>query len=247
MASIFRPYLPGTRIRIIIKEYLAVIGTILIIALFFFYPVPETADLFFGNQGGSVMQIYDISRELLNSEVYPGDPVPRLQPLLRLERADECNLSALYACLHTGTHIDAPLHYLEEGVSSDELPLDHFIGPCMVIQAPERPLVGQDIDRLLPYDCTRLLIKGNQKAWLTESAASALAAEPLMLLGIDRGSVSEGELERAVHSMLLGAGMVLLEGLDLSGVIPGKYFLFAAPIKIKGAEGAPARAVLIRQ
>ena len=190
------------------------------------------------------MKIYDISKELFSAEVFPGDPEPKLEKLMRFDAGDGCNLSALYSCLHAGTHLDAPFHFIDEGAAIDELPLDAFIGECTVISV-EGIITGADIDKILPKNCLRLLIRGKGAAFLSQSAAFALATEGVILVGTDAQSIAtEGDLDSTHRELLLG-GVAILEGLDLSQVSNGKYFLFAPPVKIAHADGAPTRAVLI--
>lgn len=190
------------------------------------------------------MEIIDISRDLMTAQVYEGDPVPKMERISRLDTGDECNLSALYACLHAGTHADAPRHFIENGEDIASLPLAPFIGPCRVIEIPG-VVTGADIDRLFPKDCTRVLIKTGGEGYLHKSAADEIAIRAPLLLGIDSLSIGSPEEPRSAHRALLGAGVGVLEGLELSCVSPGDYFLFAPPVKIGSADGAPARAVLI--
>lgn len=190
------------------------------------------------------MKIHDISRELFSAPVYEGDPAPRLERLLRFEKGDGLNLSALYCCLHASTHVDAPFHFVDGGDTVDMLPLGLFFGKCTVMSF-EGGVVGSDIDRRVKSGCVRLLIKGGGGASLTQSAAFALADAGVKLVGIDAQSVALPEEAEAVHRELLTNGLAILEGLDLSGVADGDYFLAAAPVKIAGVDGAMCRAVLL--
>ena len=190
------------------------------------------------------MNMYDISRDLLNCEIYPGDPTPFIEPIRQMNCGDGVNLSAIYASLHTGTHVDAPYHYNYEGKTIEKMSLEHFIGPCYVLSA-FGPINGEDVDRNISPSCSRLLIKGNGGAFLTPSGAFAISKLGIKLVGIDSTSISSEEDEAAVHKELLNSNIAILEGLNLSDVSNGKYFLFAPPVKISGADGAPARAVLL--
>ena len=182
------------------------------------------------------MNIIDISRDALKTEIYPGDPLPHAEFVSRIGEASDCNLSTLFSCVHTGTHA---------GASIDEVPLEPFIGPCTVIEAPEGAITGEDINEKFPQKCERLLIKGGGKAYFHSSAAEELADIGLKLIGTDSLSVGTKGDQTAPHKAFLGAGICVLEGLDLSEVSPGSYYLFAAPVKLGGLEGAPVRAVLI--
>ena len=192
------------------------------------------------------MNIIDISRDALKTEIYPGDPLPHAEFVSRIGENSSCNLSTLFSCVHTGTHADAPLHFIDGGASIDEVPLEPFIGPCTVIEVPDGAITGEDINEKFPQKCERLLIKGGGKAYFHSSAADELADIGLRLIGTDSLSVGIKGDQVAPHKAFLGSGICVLEGLDLSEVAPGDYYLFAAPVKLGGLEGAPVRAVLIR-
>jgi len=186
----------------------------------------------------------DITRELLAAPVYPGDPAPRMEELHRMKLGDECNVSAVYACLHNGTHLDAPRHFVPDGQAIDEIALSACMGECSVVEG-EGLLLGAQAEELLPKLKPRLLFKG--RVQISPSAAFVLSDAGIELLGVEAQSVAPPECTAAVHRQLLGSGMVLLEGLDLSKAKPGTYFLFAAPMKIAGADGSPVRAVLLER
>lgn len=189
------------------------------------------------------MELIDITRELLSAPVYPGDPAPRLQPLTRMALGDSCNTSALSACLHNGTHMDLPRHFIPYGADAARQELEACIGECLVLEA-KGLLLGDEAEELLPQiRSKRLLLKGEVQ--LSPSAAFVLSDAGLVLLGVEQQSVAPPEYAEAVHRQLLGTGMVLLEGLDLSKAKAGEtYLLMAAPLKIAEADGAPVRAVL---
>lgn len=189
------------------------------------------------------MRIIDITRELMTAPVYPGDPAPKTEPLCRMTYGDVCNTTALSACLHNGTHLDAPLHFIEDGTDIASVPLTQCVGECSVVELSGM-LTGQQLERLLPRLEERVLIKGDVE--MTPSAAFVLTDNGVKLLGVEAPSVAMQQTAE-VHRQLLGSGMVLLEGLDLSQADEGTYFLFAAPIKVGGADGAPVRAVLVRR
>ena len=114
------------------------------------------------------MNIIDISRDALKTEIYPGDPLPHAEFVSRIGENSSCNLSTLFSCVHTGTHADAPLHFIDGGASIDEVPLEPFIGPCTVIEVPDGAITGEDINEKFPQKCERLLIKGGGKAYFQE-------------------------------------------------------------------------------
>ena len=193
------------------------------------------------------MKIIDISTELLSAEVYPGDPEPRIQRVNRLDCDDDYNLSALYASLHTGTHIDAPSHVFEESDAAtvSDLPLEKFIGPVTVVNVPAGPITGDEVERYFPRLASRVILRSDGDIWLFGGAADDIADLGYDLLGFEGLSIG-GKNEVQVHRDLLGRGTVLLEGLDLSALTHGgEYFLFAPPVLIEGREASFARAVLI--
>lgn len=190
------------------------------------------------------MKIHDISRELFSAPVYEGDPYPKLERLQRFDTGDGLNLSAIYCSLHAGTHVDAPFHFVDGGDTVEKLPLGLFFGKCTVMSF-DGIVTGADIDRRLKRGCVRLLIKGEGRAFLSQSAAFALADAGVRLVGIDAQSIALPEDAELVHRELLTHKLVILEGLCLSEVADGDYFLAAPPVKIAGADGALCRAVLL--
>ncbi len=196
------------------------------------------------------MKIYDISQEVLSSEVYPGDPAPEKTELLRIEQGDVCNLSAFSMCAHNGTHVDAPLHFIDGGTSVDKLPLTSTVGYAYVSEY-NGELSANDAKRILeeakasayPDSAKRILIKGD--ATVSACAAKAFAESEVILVGNESQTVGPADAPAEVHNILLGKGVVLLEGIRLKNVSEGVYFLFAAPLSFEGFDGAPCRAVLI--
>lgn len=191
------------------------------------------------------MKLIDISRKFFSTEVYPGDPEPEFEQLCEIGENSQCNLTAVRACSHTGTHADAPLHFIANGDSIDKLPLEPFVGPCTVIEVPSGVITGEYVDSHFPKDCERLLIKSGGKAFFMDSSAQELAERNLKLIGTDALSVGCEGNQVGPHRAFLGGGVAVLEGLDLSEVKAGNYFLFAPPVLYDGLEGAPVRAVLI--
>ncbi len=192
------------------------------------------------------IEIIDISRDLLSSEVYPGDPDAKIQMVKKIKNGDDYNLSCIMTGLHNGTHIDAPLHFFDDGDSIDSLDLETFVGPCTVIETPAGLLTGADVEKLFPRVCDRVLLKGKGRTFIHPSAASEIAFRGCKLLGIDSLSIEKTDSDGSAHRFLLGEGVALLEGLDLSEAREGEYFLAAQPVLIEGAEAAMCRAVLIK-
>lgn len=191
------------------------------------------------------MRILDISNDLLTAEVYPDDPVPELAAMEALEDGSCYNVNAIYAGLHNGTHIDAPLHVFSDGADVASVPLDTCIGPCCVLSVPSGILTGEYMENHYPEGAERVLLKSGGRAFLHESAAEVMVQRGCRLIGTDGLSVEQQNSTGSVHRSLLNEGVVLLEGLNLEEAGDGQYFLFAPPVKISTAEAAFTRAVLI--
>lgn len=191
------------------------------------------------------MKILDISNDLLTAEVYEGDPVPELHPICTIQNGDYYNLNALYAGLHNGTHIDAPLHFLEGAPDISEIPLEVCIGPCKVLEVSPGVITGEVVENSFPRGVERLLLKSNGRAFVHETAAEAMAYYGCKLVGTDGLTVEPPQGTGAAHRAFLQENVVILEGLNLSEAANGDYFLIAPPVKIGGAEAAFTRALLV--
>lgn len=196
------------------------------------------------NGRGDGMIIHDISRDSLTCPVYEEDPETRIDRLKSIEDLDEYNLTAVSMSTHCGTHIDAPLHYYEEGSSIDMLRLNTFYGKCTVISV-EGILTGDDMERLLPYCKRRILFRGDGNTYLSHSAAIVLAESKVVLVGTDADSIAPPFDEAKPHRELARAGIAVLENLNLSAIDDGEYELCAFPLKLGGLEAAPCRAILL--
>jgi arylformamidase len=184
---------------------------------------------------------------------YPGDPTVTLERVASLANGDVCNLSRLDFGVHSGTHVDAPVHFIDGAAGAEKLPLDVLIGPAHVLDltAAER-LDATAFDGV--ELAQRVLLKTrNSELWardsfaddflaLAEDGARALIDGGVRLVGIDYLSIGD----EAAHHALLAAGVVAIEGLDLRDVDPGDYELICAPLKLVGSDGAPARVLLRR-
>ena len=206
------------------------------------------------------MRIYDITVPLSPAlPVYPGDPEVTIMPLAQLQWGDAANVSRLVLSSHTGTHLDAPRHFFAEGLTIDGLDLHVLMGPARVCAFPQvtTHLTADDLRPLGLAGTKRLLLQTpNAALWqktgfqtnyvaLTESAAYLLVEMGVQLVGIDYLSVDAFERQDfPVHRILLGAGVLILEGLDLRAVPPGDYELLALPLLLQHGDGAPVRAIL---
>ena len=192
------------------------------------------------------MIIHDISRDTINTPVYDGDPETRAERIKSIENGDRYNLTEISMSVHSGTHIDAPLHFYDEGSSIDNIRLNTFFGKCTVISV-SGILTGEDMERLLPYCKRRVLFHGEGKTFISHSAAIVLAESRVVLVGTDAQSIAPSFDEERTHRELARAGIVILENLNLSAIDDGEYDLCAFPIKLGGLEAAPCRAIILEQ
>lgn len=195
------------------------------------------------------MKIYDISQEVFGCEVYPDDPAPEKKVLKSMQDGEVYNLTFFSMCAHNGTHIDAPFHFIENGKTVDEICLEAFVGLTYVTEH-HGIVTAEDAKEILKkaeLENTeakkRILLKGDLEVSL--EAAKVFADSDILLLGNESQTVGPQDSPMAVHLMLLGSDVVLLEGIRLSEVAEGVYFLNAAPLNLSGADGAPCRAFLI--
>lgn len=208
------------------------------------------------------MKIIDISVTVSDSTpLWPRTPRLKLNAHASMRHGDEANDTNIQINLHTGTHLDAPLHFVKQGKSIDRIPLDVFIGPVFVAYLPKIKKITADVltSLSIPRSTTRILFKtDNSKRWraksprftknyvgLDESGARWLATRGIKLVGVDYLSVAAFDEAGPVHRVLLKKNIVLLEGINLSGVASGRYQLICLPIKFKKTEAAFTRAVLV--
>lgn len=197
------------------------------------------------------MKIYDISQEVFSCNVFPGDPSPKREIRMGIANGDVCNLTAFQMCAHNGTHVDAPYHFIENGNRIDEIPLHKLVGPAFVADF-EGTLSAQDAIDILEragkahsIAAKKILLKG--KTTVSLEAAKIFADTGIDLIGNESQTVGPEDAPKAVHMVLLGAEVVLLEGIRLQNIPEGVYLLNAAPINLGGSDGAPCRALLIEQ
>ena len=186
--------------------------------------------------------IIDITQELFSCRVYPGDNPPTCERVKTIER-DKYNLTNISMCVHNGTHIDAPKHFIADGKAVHELDLSVFYGECTVAEL-EGVIGGNEITDILKNCRERLLLKGSCE--LSDSGAAAVANSHIRLIGVESQSIGSFEHPLSVHMILLEKEIILLEGLKLSDAEPGEYLLSAFPLNLQASDGAPVRAALIR-
>ncbi|MBH1941875.1 cyclase family protein [Mobilitalea sibirica] len=187
------------------------------------------------------MKLYDISQELFHGRVYPGDPAPEYERILKITEGAPCNLTKFNMGAHNATHLDAPYHFYENGITVEQIDLVRCVGPCTVISLSDYTL--EELQKVLKVCNKRLLIKG--KDTVTLEHAKLFNNYGILLVGVEGQSVGPEDAPIPVHLELLGKEVVLLEGLVLDEIVPGNYFLSAAPIKLGKCDGAPCRAILL--
>jgi len=205
------------------------------------------------------MKLIDVTVPLdAHLPTYPNNTPFALEPIKRLARGDSSNVSTLHLSAHAGTHVDAPRHFFDEGLGADALPLEMLVGRARVIEMTTRRGIGAD--DFAEFDLSedvRVLIKTvNSRFWgspdfhpdyvgMTESGAKHLVEHGIKVVGVDYLSVEEFKKPGApAHRMLLGAGTIVIEGLNLFDVEPGVYDMYCLPLRVVGSDGAPARVLL---
>jgi arylformamidase len=208
------------------------------------------------------MRIYDISLLISpDMPIWPGDPNLVLERIKKIEDGNHSNVSRLDLSVHTGTHVDAPYHFLAQGKTVDNLSLSHLTGRVYVTYLPNvQEITAKVLERAeIPPRTRRILFKThNSDIWarhemafqtnfvaISPDGADYLVNRGLKLVGVDYLSVAPYGQSVPTHQTLLNAGVIVVEGLDLSQVPPGRYTLYCLPLKLAGSDGAPARAILI--
>jgi len=205
------------------------------------------------------MKLFDVTRPIHpGMAVYPGDPEVVVRRVSSIPTGAPANVSSLSLGSHTGTHVDPPLHFREGAPAVDQLPLDVLIGPARLYEVAIRRQI--DAASLAGVDlaaCPRVLFKVRtsshnpqvcgrpEAAGIAADAVEVLIQAGVRLVGLEDSSADPHEsADFPAHRALLGAGVIIVEGLDLSAVSPGPYELLCLPLKIRGGDGAPARVIL---
>jgi len=206
------------------------------------------------------MRVIDISvPNGPGQHVYPGDPPPRVERAKRIADGDVCNVSLLTMGSHTGAHVDAPYHFIDRGPRLGEVELERMVGAALVVDLRGRPAVDAAalMDAAIRPGDIVLCRTDNSERWaapdfqrdftyLTLDAARLLVERGVRAVGMDYLSIEQfGSSDFPVHHQLLGAGVFVIEGLDLREAAPGRYTLVCLPLKFPDLDGAPARAVLL--
>ncbi len=209
------------------------------------------------------MRTYDITLTITpQMTVWPGDTSVNIQRVSSIASGDNSNVSQITMSCHTGTHVDAPDHFLDNGKTVEGLSLDLLVGRAYVLHLPNVDMITASVlmKADIPPRTRRLLFKTrNSEYWskgnnhefhtdfvgLSVDAAELLVDRNVKVVGIDYLSIAPYKMAAPVHTILLGAGVVVIEGLDLSQVSQGRYTLHCLPLKLGGADGAPTRCILV--
>lgn len=205
------------------------------------------------------MTLYDATLPMREGMItFPGDPPFRIETFFETRKGDPFNLALLHMGTHLGTHVDPPAHYLEGGATVDQVPLDVLVGPGVLLDFRGQSSINRKTLENAPIgDARRVLFRTDNETLLgaprfredftalTEDGARYLVKRGVRLVGIDYLSIEQYMNPGApVHRTLLGAGVLVVEGLHLRGIPPGAYEIFCLPLRIEGADGAPARVIL---
>lgn len=208
------------------------------------------------------MQIYDISVPISPElPTWPGDPTISIETASKIEKSAVVHVTALAIGAHTGTHIDAPWHFLEDGTLIEDISLKVLTGRVYVLELPTVDLITAKVleEAEIPPRTRRIIFKTtNSQLWhrttplfhtdfvaLSADGAQYLVDRGVKLVGIDYFSIAPFDNLVDTHQILLRAGIVIVEGLDMTEVSQGRYTLYCLPLNLIGVEGAPARAILI--
>ena len=211
------------------------------------------------------MKVLDVTLPLREGmPVWPGDESVVVKKTASIEAGDGVNITSLQLCAHTGTHVDAPFHFVAEGSTVDQMALDILIGETLIVEVPTGvKVIDAHVIASLPIanGIERLFFKtSNSELWEQKSdkfqpafvgvdlsGAEELIRRGIKLCGIDYLSIAPFDASEPTHVALLSAGVIVIEGLDLRGVNPGVYNMVCLPLKLVGADGAPARVILTQE
>jgi arylformamidase len=207
-----------------------------------------------------MMKIFDITVSLHNGmPVFPGDPAPDIKRVLNMPK-DAANVSFLCMGSHTGTHVDPPIHFIQNGLPLDQISMDHLYGKAQVIDLTgvNQEISADDLQKADVKEKMLLFKTTNSQLWqytgfhsdfvyLNESGADWVVENGIKTIAIDYLSIGSFKGAEAVHKRLLGAGVTVVEGVNLTGIEPGTYTFACLPLKIKDGDGGPARAILVKE
>jgi len=209
------------------------------------------------------MDIFDISLYIYPGlPVWPGDPQVQIERVAKIEEGANANVSHIKMGLHTGTHVDSPVHFLPDGAGVESLSLHILTGKAYVLHIPGdvNIISARHLEGKIPEGVERLLLRTkNSTFWeqkdgifhtdftgMDKSGAEVIVQRGIRLVGIDYLSIAPYKKSRPTHEVLLKNNVIILEGLNLTGIEEGFYTLYCLPLKIPGVDGAPARAILVK-
>ena len=194
------------------------------------------------------MKIIDISRIVQEAPIYPGGSPVHIEQIFDMEKGALFNASMITTGSHMGTHADASKHFLKgNNIGIDKMELSLYYGPCRLISVPENTLITKDVLEGKIDNCTRLVIHGGGSTYFTKDAANYIVEKGIRTVVTDALSVAPPNNEAEIHQIIMAPGTAVIENVILDGVEDGEYILCAFPIKIGNCDGAPVRAVLLKQ
>jgi len=193
-----------------------------------------------------MMKLIDISRGAQEAPIYPGSQPIRVERIYDVNKGDPFSVSMITTGSHMGTHADAYTHFLRDSAGIEQMDLSRYYGPCRVLTVPEAALISRKTLEGRIDNCERLVIHGGGKSYLAKDAADYILEKGIMTVVTDAWSVAPLDNEVEIHTAMMTAGVAVVENVILDGVEDGDYTLSAFPIKYAGCDGAPVRAVLIK-
>jgi len=194
------------------------------------------------------MKLIDITRTVQEAPLYPGSSPVRVERVSDINEGAHANVSKITAGSHIGTHADAFNHFLKDSnIGMDKMDLNHYYGPCRVVTVPENTMITKEHLEGRIDNCERLVIHGNKFSYLTIEAAQYIIDKKVITIVTDAMSIGPPNNEAAVHNLVLGSAIAVVENVILDEVEDGDYTISAFPIKYGDCDGAPVRAVLIKE
>jgi len=194
------------------------------------------------------MKIIDITRTVQDAPIYPGSSPVIIEKISDIQKGRRANVSMITTGSHIGTHADAHSHFLKESTTGiDKMDLSYYYGPCRVLTFQENSLITRsDLEGRID-DCKRLVIHGEKFTYLSKDAAQYIIDKAIITIVTDALSIAPPDNEAEIHIMIMSSGIAVVENVILDGVEDGDYTLCAFPIKFGDCDGAPVRAVLIKE
>ena len=191
-------------------------------------------------------KLIDITRTVQDAPLYPGSSPIRVERVVDMKQGALFNVSKITTGSHIGTHADAGCHFLaDNNTGIDKMELHRYYGPCCVVTVPEKSLITRAMLEGKIDNCQRLVINSSGSSYLAKDGAEYIVEKGVLTVVTDAWSIGPMDNEPEIHTIIMSAGLAVVENVVLDGVADGEYILSAFPIKIGGCDGAPVRAVLI--